>query len=125
MSGMALVFFWSSVCAAGVSTFGVLDAWKTLVALNDSDRAWDVNARVLARGGIRTAFIRTLQMVGLLIIAEVAVHIHPRPENQTKLETSWVLLAVVCWLSIAKELWAMWDRRHIVPDVHPPEGWRA
>lgn len=111
-----LALSWAALMALTISVFGILDAWKTLVALNASDRAWDINARVLAKGGIRTACIRTVQMFGMVASAHVAHAIDPRPAVSSQLATVWTLLLVICLLSAIKEVLAMWDRRHIVPE---------
>jgi hypothetical protein len=109
------IFFGSAVLSMLVSVASVVDAALTVRALNRSSRRSDPNARVLARAGIRTASIRTLQMACLLWVSRVAFAINPRPVVSDALECVWWLLALVCWLSSIKELWAMWDRRHIVP----------
>lgn len=111
-------FFWSAVPAMVVSVASVVDSALTSRALNRSSRRSDPNARVLARAGIRTAGIRAIQMACLLWVSRVAFAINPRPVVSDALECVWWLLALVCWLSSIKELWAMWDRRHIVP----PQG---
>jgi hypothetical protein len=114
------IFLYSAVPAMLVSILSVGDAWLTLRAFNRSPRRTDPNARVLARAGIRTAAIRALQMACLLEVGRIAHAINPRPVVADALEFAWWLLALVCWLSSLKELWATWDRRHIVPpaDVH-------
>lgn len=109
------VFLYSAVPAMLVSLVSVADAWLTVRAFNRSHRRADPNTRVLARAGIRTAAIRAIQMAGLLKVGLIAHAIQPRPVVADALEVAWWLLAVVCWLSSLKELWAMWDRRHIVP----------
>lgn len=116
------VFLCGAVLSMLVSILSVGDAWLTLRAFNRSDRAGDPNARVLARAGIRTATIRTGQMMCLLEVGRIAHDIQPRPAVAEALAVVWWLLALVCVLSSVKELLAMWDRRHIVPDWQPG-GW--
>jgi hypothetical protein len=117
------LFFTAAVMASSVSVFGIVDALATLRALNESDRSWDINARLLARAGVRTASLRTVQMLGLVHSSVVSLTIEPRPAIDDALAPLWLILSGVCGLSAVKEILAMWDRRHIMPDVQPPEGW--
>jgi len=87
----------------------------------DSKRSWDINARVLARAGIRSAFLRALQMFGLLHVAHIAITKAPLVGAPLR-AACWALVGVCC-LSATTEILAMWDRRHIVETVTPPEGW--
>lgn len=78
---------------------GMIDAWATykeLIRLAYANRPY---LRVLAIGGMRTAFIRMIQQVSLLYIT-----IHA---SNTKVFYAVVLISV---LSVVKEAWSAYDR---------------
>lgn len=114
-----MAFFVSAVVALLVSAYGVIDAYLTREALDSSERAKDANARLMANGGIRTAALRTAQMAGMVHGAVIAASLTPRAVVAHALEELWLVFAVACWISAAKELLAMRDRRQIVPEVEP------
>jgi hypothetical protein len=120
MSTTSIVFFLSASVAAIVSLYGVGDAWLTVRALDDSERwSGNSNARLLAKGGVRTAALRSLQMFGLVHVSIIAMTITPRPSIAEAVSVIWVVLAVVSWLSSIKEVLAIRDRRAIKPEATP------
>jgi hypothetical protein len=98
---MALLLFVSAFVAGVVSMYGIL------------------NAQLLANGGIRTAALRTWQMLEILYVGTVAMTIQPRPAVAAAVSVVWFALARACWLSAAKELLAIRDRRRIKPEPTP------
>jgi hypothetical protein len=120
MSTTSIVFFLSACGAAIVSLYGVCDAWLTVRALDDSERwSGNSNARLLAKGGVRTASLRSLQMLGLVHVSLIAMTITPRPSLAEAVSVVWIVLAVVSWLSTIKEVLAIRDRRAIKPEATP------
>jgi hypothetical protein len=117
---MALLLFVSAFVAGVVSMYGILDAWLTVQALKrDPEWSDDSNAQLLANGGIRTAALRTWQMLEILYVGTVAMTIQPRPAVAAAVSVVWFALARACWLSAAKELLAIRDRRRIKPEPTP------
>jgi beta-lactamase regulating signal transducer with metallopeptidase domain len=58
-----------------------------------------------------------LQMFGLMYVAVVAMTIQPRAAVAEAISVVWLVLALICWVSTAKELFAIRDRSRIKPEA--------
>lgn len=117
------VQFGMATIAMVIHAVGFWDAmltWNELRRSTLRDRSF---LRILAWGGVRTAFLRWLQQCAIFVIGVIAIlsappplifvaehttaHVEQISRNVTTLRSMLILVSVV---SIVKELWAMYDR---------------